>query len=85
MDDQIVVQVEDSGPGISLEAEEKIFRPFYTTKPVGAGTGLGLSISKGILDQHKADFSVNREFANTCFEIRFPASNTRKDSLPEAA
>lgn len=69
--DQIVLQVMDSGQGISKEIEEKLFQPFFTTKPVGEGTGLGLSISKGILDQHKASFALNRNFKNTCFEIRF--------------
>ncbi len=67
----IVLQVMDSGPGISEAVELKIFEPFFTTKPVGEGTGLGLSISKGILDQHHATIKLNRSFANTCFEIRF--------------
>lgn len=68
----VVLQVMDSGNGISAEIEEKLFQPFFTTKPVGEGTGLGLSICKGILDQHRAPIFVNREFSHTCFEIRFP-------------
>jgi signal transduction histidine kinase/integral membrane sensor domain MASE1 len=71
-DDQIVIQVIDSGAGISKEHREKIFDPFYTTKKVGEGTGLGLSISKGILDEHKASIKILDESVNTCFEIRFP-------------
>lgn len=67
----VVVQVIDSGTGISKSVEMKLFQPFFTTKPVGEGTGLGLSISKGILDQHHATISINRSFPNTCFEIRF--------------
>jgi C4-dicarboxylate-specific signal transduction histidine kinase len=70
---EIVVQVVDSGVGITPEVEQKLFQPFYTTKPVGEGTGLGLSIAKGILDQHHAKISINRSFQTTCFEIRFPA------------
>ena len=66
------VRVIDSGEGISQAVEAKLFQPFFTTKPVGEGTGLGLSIAKGILDQHKATLTVNGEFKNTCFEIRFP-------------
>jgi PAS domain S-box-containing protein len=74
-ENSIVLKVIDSGHGISKEMEEKLFQPFFTTKPVGEGTGLGLSISKGILDQHNAQIFVNREHANTCFEIHFPKSN----------
>lgn len=66
----------DSGRGIPVEVEQKLFQPFFTTKPVGEGTGLGLSITKGILDQHKATIVVNREIPNTCFEITFPLPNT---------
>jgi C4-dicarboxylate-specific signal transduction histidine kinase len=75
---EIVVQVIDSGKGISREIETKLFQPFFTTKPVGEGTGLGLSICKGILDHHKATLRVNHDLPNTCFEIRF-----RSDSPEE--
>ncbi len=68
----VVLQVMDSGPGISESIELKLFQPFFTTKPIGEGTGLGLSICKGILDEHKATIALNRSFPNTCFEIRFP-------------
>lgn len=76
--EKVTVQVVDSGPGISEEIEEKLFHPFFTTKPVGKGTGLGLSISKGILDHHKASISINRNFPTTCFEIQFPLSKQAK-------
>ena len=69
--EQAVLQVIDSGEGISEENEGKLFQPFFTTKVVGEGTGLGLSIAKGILDSHKASFALNRSFKNTCFEVRF--------------
>jgi signal transduction histidine kinase len=70
--DSVIVSVRDSGPGISPEIEEKLFQPFFTTKPVGSGTGLGLSICKGIVDAHQASISLNRNDTHTCFEIRFP-------------
>jgi PAS domain S-box-containing protein len=70
--DQTVVQVIDSGQGITPKVQEKLFQPFFTTKPTGEGTGLGLSIAKGILDNHQAELKLNTQSKNTCFEIRFP-------------
>jgi PAS domain S-box-containing protein len=67
----LVLQILDSGLGLSKDVEEKLFQPFFTTKPVGEGTGLGLSISKGILDHHKATLGLNKNLQHTCFEIRF--------------
>lgn len=68
----VVLQVEDSGHGVSPAIEHKLFDPFFTTKSVGEGTGLGLSITKGILDEHKAEILLNKSTAHTCFEVRFP-------------
>ncbi len=45
LDNRVVVEVEDNGPGVPPHLESKIFEPFFTTKQVGAGTGLGLSIA----------------------------------------
>jgi PAS domain S-box-containing protein len=50
--DQLIVRVKDSGPGIAPEHLQRVFNPFFTTKPVGEGTGLGLSISDGIVREH---------------------------------
>lgn len=68
----VITQIIDSGNGIPKEVEDKIFQPFYTTKPVGEGTGLGLSITKGILDEHGVKLELNRNISNTCFEFSFP-------------
>ncbi|WGL58513.1 PAS domain S-box protein [Pigmentibacter sp. JX0631] len=69
---EVVLQIIDSGAGISEEIKEKIFNPFFTTKEKGEGTGLGLSISKSIIERHKGILLVNTKFKNTCFEIRLP-------------
>jgi signal transduction histidine kinase len=54
------VRIRDNGPGIAASEREKIFNPFYTTKPPGSGVGLGLSISQDILvDAHQGELRVD--------------------------
>ncbi len=72
------LRVTDSGSGIPKEIEEKLFQPFFTTKPVGEGTGLGLSISKEIAEQNGAELRLNKDVPNTCFEIVFSKNKTKK-------
>ncbi|MGH7672894.1 MAG: hybrid sensor histidine kinase/response regulator, partial [Gemmatimonadales bacterium] len=52
-EDAIRIEVEDTGSGIPPNLMERIFNPFFTTKPTGSGTGLGLSISLGIVREHE--------------------------------
>ncbi|WP_415713802.1 ATP-binding protein [Maridesulfovibrio sp.] len=58
----IVIEIEDNGPGMGAEVRKRIFEPFYTTKPSGVGTGLGLSVSYFIITQnHGGTFTVSSE------------------------
>ena len=70
--DEVILRITDSGFGIPLDVQAKLFQPFFTTKAVGEGTGLGLSIVKGILEDHKATIEVLNDQPRTCFEIKFP-------------
>jgi signal transduction histidine kinase len=47
--DQVLISIKDNGPGIPAEIKDKIFQPFFTTKPTGKGTGLGLSLAYDIV------------------------------------
>jgi len=72
-DPWVVVEIEDSGPGIAEELQLKIFDPFFTTKGAGEGSGLGLNISRNLIVQkHHGQISVMSEPGKTCFEVRLP-------------
>lgn len=73
--DTITIKIKDSGTGIPQDHLEKIFEPFYTTKPTGMGnTGLGLSICYDtVVKQHKGEISVKSEFGSfTEFTVSLP-------------
>ncbi|MDO8933553.1 MAG: cache domain-containing protein [Rhodocyclaceae bacterium] len=67
------VEIADTGCGIAAENLERIFDPFYTTKPVGKGTGLGLSVSYGIVRKHHGSIEVDSAPGRgSTFRIRLP-------------
>jgi two-component system NtrC family sensor kinase len=69
----VEIRVQDNGPGIPQKVLDKIFQPFFTTKPVGQGTGLGLSISYDIIKAHGGQLSVEtKEGEGTTFIISLP-------------
>ena len=74
--DAVEVTVRDNGIGIPAEIREKLFQPFFTTKPTGEGTGLGLSISYDIVTQeHGGTITVDSQVGEfTEFTVRFPRS-----------
>ena len=69
----VFIRVEDNGPGIPAAIADKIFQPFFTTKPAGKGTGLGLSLSYDIVKSHGGDLQMETtEGAGTTFIITLP-------------
>lgn len=62
----------DSGHGIPIEVQKRVFEPMFTTKEIGKGTGLGLSISSDIVTNHNGLLFIDNESANTCFIIELP-------------
>src|SRR5712691_2116291 len=69
----IRMEVEDTGPGIPPNLLERIFNPFFTTKPTGSGTGLGLSISLGIVREHEGRiWAENATQGGARFVIELP-------------
>ena len=72
-DEQVVVEVSDTGCGIPHENIDRIFDPFFTTKEVGKGTGLGLAIAYGIVAKHQGKMFVKSTLnEGTTFTITFP-------------
>lgn len=70
---ELLIQIQDSGVGISLEDIQRIYDPFFTTKAVGEGTGLGLSVTYGIIQEHSGRISVDSvEGQGTTFSLYFP-------------
>ncbi|HTR77819.1 MAG TPA: PAS domain S-box protein [Gemmatimonadaceae bacterium] len=71
--DAIRIEIEDTGPGIPSHLIERIFNPFFTTKPTGSGTGLGLSISLGIVREHDGKiWAENAPSGGARFMVELP-------------
>jgi signal transduction histidine kinase len=69
------ISVSDNGPGIPENIKDKIFQPFFTTKPTGQGTGLGLSLSYDIVKAHGGEIKVESlENEGTEFTIQLPVN-----------
>ena len=75
-DDSIILEFSDNGPGV--REPERVFDPFYTTRPVGKGAGLGLSACYGIIREHHGSIvCTNRLEGGTTIRIEFPTPGTR--------
>jgi len=84
--DSVEIRIRDNGTGIPLEVKERLFTPFFTTKPAGEGTGLGLSLSHDVIvKQHGGSISVNSEVGSfTEFTIVLPRLAQADDEAAEA-
>jgi PAS domain S-box-containing protein len=69
----VVVEIEDDGPGIAADHVDHVFDPFFTTKLPGQGTGLGLNISYNIVRGSGGEISVESRPGSTVFRVRLPA------------
>jgi signal transduction histidine kinase len=80
--EELLLQFSDSGPGV--RHPQRIFDPFYTTKPVGKGIGLGLSVTYGVVQDHQGSIVCeNRPEGGAIFLVRFPIA--KKQAAPRTA
>jgi signal transduction histidine kinase len=81
------IRIRDNGTGIPPQIKDKLFQPFFTTKPTGEGTGLGLSISWDIVtQQHGGTIAVDSRVGEfTEFAIRLPRARPAITAAAEAA
>lgn len=70
--DQIMVTMSNSGPGIPLELRGKIFNPFFSTKLEGFGIGMGLPVAASVIHQHGGSITIDSTATHTTFIIKLP-------------
>jgi two-component system, NtrC family, sensor kinase len=74
--EDVLVCISDTGQGMTPDVIEKIFTPFFTTKPPGKGAGLGLSISSGIVARHMGRIEVHSQYGQgSTFTVRLPVAS----------
>jgi signal transduction histidine kinase len=77
IDNNVELSVKDNGNGISKNVVDKIFQPFFTTKPTGQGTGLGLSLSYDIIKAHGGELNVDTKEGHYAeFTIKLPINQS---------
>ena len=81
----VVTSVADTGTGMEVDVLERLFDPFYTTKPTGKGTGLGLSVSRNIVAEVGGTLTAsNREEGGALFEVQLPIESAALEGEGEA-
>ena len=75
-DEVVTLSVSDSGPGLSEAVRERLFQPFFSTKPAGQGLGLGLALSRDVMREMGGDLTArNGSEGGAVFEIRLPLAS----------
>jgi signal transduction histidine kinase len=70
--DEVMVEIMDTGPGIPKEIQERIYEPFFTTKAPGKGSGLGLHIAYTIIRNHHGHIQLSSQPGRTIFQVTLP-------------
>ncbi|MFW3173086.1 ATP-binding protein [Geodermatophilus sp. CPCC 206100] len=70
----VVVEIGDTGPGMSVETQQHAFEPFFTTKGVGEGAGLGLHMARRIVDAHHGDIGIRLRPGETVLRVQLPTT-----------
>lgn len=79
VDANVIIEFEDNGKGMDEVTLQKIFNPFFTTKPVGQGTGLGMAISYKVIKNHQGEIKVDTEIGKgTKFTITLPVNRVKE-------
>lgn len=78
----LLIDVEDNGPGVPKDVEDKIFQPFFTMKKIGEGTGIGLSVSLGIAESHGGSLTYTRHSNETRFTLSLPLQTSPSNKSP---
>jgi signal transduction histidine kinase len=83
--DELIAEVRDTGSGMSSETIQRVFQPFFSTKPVGVGTGLGLAVAHGIVRRHGGRMEVRSQLGvGTTFAVHLPRSTSWERVSPAA-
>ena len=84
-DGSVELSIQDTGCGIESSHLDKLFNPFFTTKPEGQGTGLGLSISFGIAQEHGGTLHASsKDGEGSCFTLCLPIHNPLDDNAVDS-
>jgi signal transduction histidine kinase len=76
--DKVVVRVIDDGPGVPAEIRDRIFDPFFSTKPTGKGTGLGLDIVRRLVQRHNGLIQLESQPGRTEFRVTLPVAESQR-------
>lgn len=76
VDDRVIIEISDNGPGIPTEIQDAIFEPFFTTKPAGEGSGLGLSLCRQIVESFEGSLTVeSKPDEGATFRVSLPRAD----------